>query len=266
MAIELRRSSEFPLGELATLFTAAYRDYFVPFAVDEPTLAYMVDAFDLRLSHSLVAVESGTAVGLANLGRRGERSWVGGIGVVPARRGAGIGRRLMQGLLDRARGLGAREMVLEVIAENAPAIALYEKLGFRTIRELEVLSLERADADGDAEGVEVGEAQRLIAAMREGPEPWQRDDLTVANLLRRSSPPQGLVAGGAAAVYREDDERIGLIQAAGDPDGLRELVGVLRRRGAVSAVNYPSDAASTRALHDAGAEVALRQLEMARAV
>ena len=44
-----------------------------------------------------------------------------------------------------ARDLGAREMVLEVITENAPAIGLYEQLGFRATRELEVLSAHRWD-------------------------------------------------------------------------------------------------------------------------
>src|SRR5947209_3749112 len=139
MAIELRPSTEFPLGGLAELFTAAYEDYFVPFKVDEQALGFMVDAFDLDLAESLVTVEDGTPVGLANLGRRGERTWVGGVGVVPARRGAGIGEQLMRGLCDRARGAGAREMVLEVIVENAPAIALYQKLGFVRTRELKIL-------------------------------------------------------------------------------------------------------------------------------
>src|SRR5258706_506869 len=89
MAVELRRATEFSRHDLASIFTASYRDYFVPFKVDEETFDYMVDAFDLVLAHSLVAVEAGAAVGLANLGRRGERTWVRGVGVIPARRGGG---------------------------------------------------------------------------------------------------------------------------------------------------------------------------------
>src|SRR5258705_6050498 len=134
----------------------------------------MVDAFDLVLAHSLVAVEAGAAVGLANLGRRGERTWVGGIGVIPARRGAGIGEQLMRGLFAQADDLGAREMVLEVITANAPAISLYEKLGFEAVRELEVLSLAKAGGGGEAEEVEVGQARRLIARHRQLTGPLQR--------------------------------------------------------------------------------------------
>ena len=141
MALEFRRSTEFSLAELASVFTASYHGYFIPFALDKTQLRYMVEVFDLDLSRSLVAVERQRPVGLANLGRREERTWLGGVGVVPDRRGSGVGESLTRMLLDQAREAGAREMVLEVIVENAPAIALYEKLGFARTRELEVLSL-----------------------------------------------------------------------------------------------------------------------------
>jgi hypothetical protein len=58
----LRPSTELSHGELAELFTAAYEGYFVPFRVDEATLGFMVDVFDLDLELSLVAVEDGTPV------------------------------------------------------------------------------------------------------------------------------------------------------------------------------------------------------------
>ena len=222
----------------------------------------MVEAYDLVLSHSLVAADGGAAVGLANLGLRDERAWVGGVGVVPAHRGAGIGRALMRALLANARDLGAGEMALEVITENAPAIALYEQLGFRTTRELEVLSLARADSEGEAEEVGAAAALRLIARRSRASEPWQRDDATLANLARCDRPPGGLAAGEAAAVYREEGGRVALLRAAGDPAGLRTLLAVLRRRGQVSAVNYPIGSAATAALREAGAEVVLRQFEM----
>jgi GNAT superfamily N-acetyltransferase len=93
MTVEFRRSSEFSLAELASVFTASYDGYFIPIAVDDNQLRYMVEVFDLDLSRSLVAVERGRPVALANLGRRGERTWLGGVGVVPDHRGSGIGSR-----------------------------------------------------------------------------------------------------------------------------------------------------------------------------
>src|SRR6185312_3533307 len=179
--------------------------YFIPFVVDESQLKYMVDVFDLDLSRSLVAVEGERPVGLANLGRRGERTWLGGVGIVPDHRGSGVGESLTRRLLDQAREAGAREMVLEVIVENAPAIALYEKLGFTKTRELEVLSLAAAAAEySDARETELEEALKVVAAARRGPEPWQRADETVANLARRGSVPRAIVVDGAAAVFSQD--------------------------------------------------------------
>src|SRR3954451_17129655 len=157
MTIEFRRSSDFSLADLAAVFTASYEGYFIPMVVDETQLEYMVDVFDLDLSRSLVAVERERPVGLANLGRRGERTWLGGIGVVPDHRGAGVGKSLTRRLIYQAREAGARELVLEVIVENAPAIALYEKLGFTRTRELEVLSLAAATEHSEARETELGE-------------------------------------------------------------------------------------------------------------
>jgi len=44
--------------------------------------------------------------------------------------GCGIGKRMMQTILDVAKNLGYEQAELEVISDNKGAIALYEKLGF----------------------------------------------------------------------------------------------------------------------------------------
>lgn len=262
MAVEFRRSTEFSLAELASVFTASYHGYFIPFAVDKNQLRYMVEVFDLDLSRSLVAVERQRPVGLANLGRRGERTWLGGVGVVPDRRGSGVGESLTRMLLDRAREAGAREMVLEVIVENAPAIALYEKLGFARTRELEVLSLPPSTEHSETRESDLGEALKVVAATRRGPEPWQRADETVANLGRRRPTPRAITVDGAAAVFSQDGDRVSLIQAAGDAAGLGALAAALRSQGSVSAINFPAGEPVATALREAGAEVRLCQYEM----
>jgi ribosomal protein S18 acetylase RimI-like enzyme len=267
VAVELSPSSELSRGELAALFTAAYEGYFVPFAVDEPTFDHMVDVFDLDLERSLVAVEDGAAVGLANLGRRGARTWLGGVGVIAARRREGIGELLTRRLLEQAAAAGATEMLLEVIVENRPAIALYEKLGFVRTRELEVLSLAAGQPDGgDARPAPLDAARALVRAHRDGDEPWQRDDDTVDRLLERDPAPEGIVAGEAAAIVRVTGGNVGLLQAAGDASGLAAILSALRARGTVSAVNYPSGGRAADSLRAAGAEVTLRQYEMIRRI
>jgi GNAT superfamily N-acetyltransferase len=265
VSVQLRPSTELTHGELAALFTAAYEGYFVPFAVDEAILRYMVDVFDLDLGRSLVAVDDGVPVGLANLGRRGACTWLGGVGVVASRRGEGIGELLTSRLLEQAGAAGATEMALEVIVDNYPAISLYDKLGFVRTRELEVLSLAAEEPDGAvAEPASLDDARSLVRERREGEEPWQRADVTVDRLVQRDSAPEAMVAGDAAAVYRVTSDNVGLVQAAGDGLGLAAILGSLRARGKVTAVNYPAGGQVAEAFRILGADVSLRQYEMVK--
>jgi ribosomal protein S18 acetylase RimI-like enzyme len=262
MTVEFRRSSDFSLPDLASVFTASYEGYLIPFVVDETQLRYMIEVFDLDVSRSLVAVERDRPVGLANLGRRGEMTWLGGVGVMPSHRGSGVGESLSRMLLDQARETGAREMVLEVIVENTRAFALYEKLGFMPTRELQVLSLGSAAEHSEARETDLEVARRVVAATRSAPEPWQRADETVANLTRRGSTPRAIIADGAAAIFSQEGDRVSLLQAAGDAAGLRALTAALRSRGTVSALNFPADDPVATALHEAGATVQVVQHEM----
>jgi len=52
------------------------------------------------------------------------------IGVMPEARRRGLGRRLLAHCLARAKRAGAERMMLEVAADNAPALAFYRDAGF----------------------------------------------------------------------------------------------------------------------------------------
>jgi GNAT superfamily N-acetyltransferase len=60
--------------------------------------------------------------------------WVGfrGIEVAPAHRRQGLARTIMAALLDRGAELGATTAYLQVLGDNAPALALYGSMGFTT--------------------------------------------------------------------------------------------------------------------------------------
>jgi len=55
------------------------------------------------------------------------------IAVAPARARKGVARELLQALSILARGMGCVVMTLDVSERNAPARALYAKLGFRVV-------------------------------------------------------------------------------------------------------------------------------------
>ncbi len=53
--------------------------------------------------------------------------------IIPAERGAGLGRRLVAVLEAEARSLGARRVVLETGVRQLAALALYRAAGFRPV-------------------------------------------------------------------------------------------------------------------------------------
>jgi ribosomal protein S18 acetylase RimI-like enzyme len=55
------------------------------------------------------------------------------VAVHQGRRGGGIGRRLVEAVIDEAREIRARTMFLEVRAGNVAARRLYRHLGFRDL-------------------------------------------------------------------------------------------------------------------------------------
>ena len=62
-----------------------------------------------------------------------DESHITSLAVEPDVRGQRIGERLLIALLQEARYRGARRATLEVRAGNRPAVALYEKYGFRSV-------------------------------------------------------------------------------------------------------------------------------------
>ena len=55
------------------------------------------------------------------------------LAVVPAARGRGLGRALLQTTINRAQAMGAQIVFLEVGADNPHALALYAGLGFAKV-------------------------------------------------------------------------------------------------------------------------------------
>jgi ribosomal protein S18 acetylase RimI-like enzyme len=256
--VELVPASTFSAAELAALFTAGYEGYYVPLAVDEAAFSFMASTWDYDLEASRVAVGDEGPVGLCVLARRDDEGWIGGVGVsAPARRG-GVGERLMLAVLDEARTLGLARVWLEVLVQNEPAIRLYEKLGFDHVRELEVWALD--GAPGPALDAPAEEARTWIREHRDGREPWQRADGTLAHL----DDLEGLATESGAALLRVAGGRVSILQlAAESPAATEALLGAARGLGdTVSWLNLPADDPAATVLERLGGRVDARQHEM----
>ena len=254
--LEIRSARSLPPTERAALFNAAYEGYLLPFRIDEQQLTAMDETFDLDLDASRIVFRDGEPVGLGNLGVRGEDAWIGGIGVVTAARRSGVGEALMRALHEQARERGIRRVWLEVIFENTGAFALYEKLGYRTVRDVEVWSLPLSVSErSGAEDATAAAAHARIEELRAGREPWQRADGTLAH----HADLRALLTADGAAVYRQPGENVQLLQIAGDAG---PLLRALRTLGPVSLLNLPQDDPAAPVLRDLGAAVVVRQHEM----
>ncbi len=215
-------ASDWSHAELAEIFNAGYEGYFTPFTLDEAAFRFMSTTFDDDLDASRVLVVDGEPVGICKLAIRGDRGWISGIGIAVPHRGKGLGETLLRAAIDEARSRGVRELWLEVLTPNEPAIRLYEKLGFRTVRELEVWTLaELAPGDGTAQPVPSEQAQARIRRERTEREPWQRADESVAHY-------EGVEALGSdrgAILFKRTDDRVSLLQGtAADEHAARGLL------------------------------------------
>jgi GNAT superfamily N-acetyltransferase len=117
---------------------AAFRDHL---GYDQPTDASMLASVERIIGRDdaeyLLAGER-DPVAVAQVRYRwsvwweAEDCWLEDLYVRPEARGEGVGRTLVEAVLDRARERGCRRVELDVNSENPAAIALYGSLGFDT--------------------------------------------------------------------------------------------------------------------------------------
>ena len=88
---------------------------------------------DNKLAFWLVAVEGETVAGYIGSQTVMEETDMMNVAVHPDFRRQGIAEALVSGLVEHLKAMGSHCLTLEVRASNAPAIALYEKLGFAEI-------------------------------------------------------------------------------------------------------------------------------------
>ena len=277
--LEYVPASAVSLREFAAALNLSFSGYQFPISLDVASYARRARIEHHDFHHSLLARDSdGRAAGVAVLAIRGSAGWVGGFGVVPERRGRGLGHEMMSALLERARSYGLERLSLEVLAGNDAARKIYERAGMRVSRDL--LLVERtkiwntatsgggaaARAEVSAREAAPGELLRHFARLHAEPPAWQRD-LPALLVAHR---PRGLCLGAPeqpeayALVSQSVDGNTYVIDlAAADPAGAAALCAALPNMpGPLKVVNEPARGLFDEALAAHGFKEVARQHEM----
>jgi ribosomal protein S18 acetylase RimI-like enzyme len=273
--VSIHRSNAGTLSwaELTAAFNRIYEGYLLPVQLTETALRRHVEANDLQRRRSpLWRDERQDLVGLALVGVRGARGWIGGFGIAPPSRGKGHGRALMREVLATSASLGVARWQLEVLTGNIAAQRLYAGLGFRPHRELVIYDgrplpgTAPEPTPGRADPPASEWAQALSACAWASP-CWQRESgawTSLPGAVAVTVRPRDRI--DAYAVVLEDGPAIRLADAgARDEAAARQLVRELSARWPArlcALANEPAGSPLDRVLRDAGWIERARQIEM----
>ena len=134
--ISRRPVAECTAAGVADALTKSFEGYVMPVNVTAQGYERRFRPEHVDPFSSYVYFRETRPVAVVLVARRGWTSRIAAMAVAPEVRGRGLGGRIMRGTIDEAVGRGDRSVVLEVFEHNAPAVKLYEGLGFRTSRRL----------------------------------------------------------------------------------------------------------------------------------
>ncbi|NJC98079.1 MAG: GNAT family N-acetyltransferase [Anaerolineales bacterium] len=209
MTLETRPASDYPLPDLVNHLNLSFEDYIVPVQFNLPQFLTILRKDSLDLQESRVLLADGNPAGIALIARRGWTSRLAAMGIMKAMRSRGSGSWFMGRLLQEARERGDHEMELEVIEQNEPAVRLYQKAGFRTIRRLIgfVHQAAKQAAKNDLHEVDLREMGGLILKYGLPDLPWQLSGETIALL----NPPARAYQKGSAYAVISSPEAVHIV-------------------------------------------------------
>lgn len=126
--ITIRLAVDEDVPALARLINVAFRVE-LPFIEGERTNPDGVRAY-MAKGKFLLAEDSAGLAGCVYVELRGDRGYLGLLGVDPLRQGAGLGRKLMDAAEKYFREAGCRAVDLRIISPRAPLPAFYRRLGY----------------------------------------------------------------------------------------------------------------------------------------
>lgn len=138
--MEIKTLEKTDTKDIVNTFNQSFSDYFIPFELNQEQLTskMIADKTDLELSVGVFEQGDLVAFILHGFDVRNSQKLIynGGTGVIPEKRGFGLTKQMYQFILPILTKKGINKLLLEVIAQNTPAIKSYQQVGFKTIREV----------------------------------------------------------------------------------------------------------------------------------
>lgn len=188
MDVLARPASKYPVAELVSILNQGFEEYFIPIHFTDSLFLNMLrkDGIDLSVSRVLLANQKPSGIALIAPRRARRVSRLAAMGIAKETRGKGAGSWFMKELIAEACHRGDREMVLEVIEQNEPAVKLYQKYGFRSLRRLVGYIHKGQEADEGQKGhlkeIKLPEMGRLISQYGLSDLPWQLSEESVTQM------------------------------------------------------------------------------------
>jgi len=208
MDFNIAPTSNYPLSDLVKFLNSGFEGYFIPIQIEMVDFLTMLRKDGIDLTASRVLITDDQPVGIALIARRGWSSRLAAMGIAKKKRRVGAGSWFMEQLSKEACQRGEREMWLEVIEQNEPAVKLYQKSGFQTVRRL--IGLIRKDAEekemDSLQEIDLREMGRLISEHGLTNLPWQLSGESISQM----NPPARAYRKGLAyvALSNPDAERV----------------------------------------------------------
>lgn len=197
-------ASNYHLPNLVKFLNQGFENYLVPIQFDTVLFLNMLrkDGIDLTVSRVLLIEDQPS--GIALIARRGWASRLAAMGIAKEWRGKGAGSWFMEQLIDEACQRGEREISLEVIEQNEPAVQLYQNSGFQPVRRL--IGFIRKDTEEKEpellEEMDLREMGRLISQHGWVDVPWQLSGESIAQM----NPPARAYRKGQAYIAISNPE------------------------------------------------------------
>ena len=140
MPMQIKTLENISLPEMTAAFNAGFEEYFIPLHVTEAQMQERIITESVDMSLSVGMFDNNSLIGFILTGIDSVNGVLtannAGTGVAASFRGQAITRKLYQFLLPVLKERGVRHSQLEVITENAIAKHIYEKIGYKVVREL----------------------------------------------------------------------------------------------------------------------------------